>query len=165
MENSEPLSVVIVLKMSFQCSLYCERRVYRASMTPFGSRPGTRIIQYSRGLRSIRVSRASSFPCLAPMTRSASQCPNSLRLFTAAGRSSMLRPRIFLCLRFFAFLGVRHSFWGKSIFFIPSNPRSVYPYSVLVQTICSLVNKPSFSAKPTQASRDQPSLKNFCSTV
>ena len=43
-ENSEPLSVVIVLKTSSQCSSYWDLTSRNASMTPFGSRPGMRSI-------------------------------------------------------------------------------------------------------------------------
>lgn len=122
-ENSDPLSVVIVLKIVSQCSLYRERMVVKAAMTPFGFRPGTRIIQYSRVLRSSIVSRASSSFFFEPMTRSASQCPNSLLSFASDGRSSMLRPRTLLFLRVFTLFEDLRSFSGGWIFLMSSSPR------------------------------------------
>ena len=114
-ENSEPLSVVIVLKTSSQCSSYWDLTSRSASMTPFGSQPGMRIIQYSRVFRSIIVSSASSLPLFAPMTRFTSQCPNSVRSSMLAGRSSMLLPRTRLFSRTHVALGERCSFSGRSV--------------------------------------------------
>ena len=113
-----------VLLCFLQCSSYWDLTSRIASMTPFGSRLGMRIIRYSRVFRSIIVSRASSLPLFDPMPRSTSQCPNSVRSSMLAGRSSMLLPRTRLFSRTHAVLGERCSFSGRSMFLIFSSPRS-----------------------------------------
>ena len=76
------------------------------------------------GFRSIIVSRASSLSLFDPITRFASQCPNSAQSSTLDGRSSILLPRIRLFLRTRVFLGERRSFSGGLMFLILRSPRS-----------------------------------------
>ena len=80
--NSEPLSVVIVLKISFQCSPYCLRRLLKAFITLAAVLSGILIIRNSRLMRSDKVSSTSSSLVLWPKTRSHSQCSNTSRLLT-----------------------------------------------------------------------------------
>ena len=80
----------------------------------------TGILTRNRVLRSTRVRYAPLMPSFGPTTRSPSQCPNSFRRLTAAGRSDTGVPLDFLSVYVFHFSRVFQAFLrGRSTGCVP----------------------------------------------
>ena len=119
--NSEPLSVVIVLKTAPKCSLYSSKSVSKAAITLLADLSGSLTIMNSLVLRSKRVRRASSWPDFAPITKSHSPWPNSFRSSTSLGLASILRSSFRLFRRSRCFFVFPRSFMGRLWFLIFKN--------------------------------------------